>query len=54
MKITIAVLCLLMLSACRGMTDEEVRVARAVCRAKDGYPVVMARLDGTITEVRCL
>lgn len=37
-----------------GMTDSEVRVAKARCWDQGGEAVVMAHLDGRITSVRCL
>jgi hypothetical protein len=46
------ILVCLLLAGC-GMTDDEVRQAKAECRAKDGEPVVMATLYGAIDEVRC-
>ncbi len=46
------ILACLLLAGC-GMTDDEVRQARAECIAKGGEPVVMMKLYGTTKEVRC-
>lgn len=36
-----------------GMTDQEVRQAKADCKSRGGDPVVMMTLYGATAEVRC-
>ena len=52
---TRGLLCLLLLflAACNGMSDEEIRNAAAVCRAKGGTPVQVRQPEGGVSEVKC-
>lgn len=55
MKRLLCLLCLLLLAltACNGMSDEEVRSAAAACRAKGGTPTPVRQADGLVSEVKC-
>jgi hypothetical protein len=50
--VVLAFFLLVLLTGC-GMTDNEVRAAKAECLDGGGKPIVMARLTGTVVEVRC-
>jgi len=49
---TLTILLALLLAGC-GMSDDEVRQAKADCKSKGGDPVVMMTLYGATAEVRC-